>query len=451
MGTLVMSRKERTRLEILSRVRDGQITVMKAAELLSLGERQARRVWSRYQSLGDAGLVHGLRGRGSNHAADPKRKESALRLYRRKYSDFGPTLAAEHMGSSEGVSVGRQTLWRWLVAEGLWTRRRRRKKHRSRRERKEHLGEMAQMDGSHHDWFEGRRGWCVLMVMIDDATGRTFARFFEGETTSACFEVFGRYARKHGLPRALYVDRDSIYRSDRQATVEEELRAESPLTQFGRAMKELEVELILANSPQAKGRVERMNGTLQDRLVKEMRLAKISDIAAANAFLAKTFLPKLNRKFTVSPRGEADLHRRVPRGVWLDEVLCFEERRVVSSDWCVCWRNRVLQLDQRHESLGLVRRSVTVREKLNGTIQVVYRERKLKFKELAARPARRIPHREPVRNNKRWLPGANHPWQRPAVAGVVPRVSLAPAAPTRDLHAERRSRTGVTVLLQQKG
>ena len=150
---------------------------------------------------------------------------------------------------------------------------------------------MVQMDGSHHDWFEGRGGWCVLMVMIDDATGRTFARFFEGETTAAAMEIFGAYVRKHGVPHSLYVDRDSIYRSDRQATVEEELRGQGAMTQFGRAMKQLEVELILANSPQAKGRVERMNGTLQDRLVKEMRLKKISDIPSANRFLNKTFLP----------------------------------------------------------------------------------------------------------------------------------------------------------------
>jgi hypothetical protein len=244
----------------------------------------------------------------------------------------------------------------------------------------------------------------------------------------------------------LYVDRDSIYRSDRQATVEEELRAQSPLTQFSRAMKELCVELILANSPQAKGRVERANGTLQDRLVKEMRLAGgIGDIASANVFLETKFLPALNRKFAVKPRQDADLHRRVPAGVRLDEVLCFQEERVVSSDWCVCWRKRVFQLDRRHESLSLAKRKITVREKLDGTIQLLHQGRKLKFKEPAQRPAKPAARRRAIRNNRRWVPPPSHPWQRPAVA-AVPRVSLAPAAPTRDLHAEMNNK--VTVLLK---
>ena len=159
-------------------------------------------------------------------------KRTVLTLYRQKYGDFGPTLASEKLKEHDGQSVKPVTLWRWLLEEGLWARRRRRKAHRSRRERRSCLGELVQMDGSHHDWFEGRGPWCVLMVLVDDATGKIFARFYEGETTAACFDVFGRYVRKHGLPRALYVDRDSIYRSDRQATVEEELRAESPLTRL---------------------------------------------------------------------------------------------------------------------------------------------------------------------------------------------------------------------------
>lgn len=436
-----MSSKERSRLGVLVQVEGGKLSLAKAARVLKLSERQAWRVLGRYREQGDGGLVHGLRGRRSNRAKDERLRAEALRRYQGRYGDFGPTLAAEKL-SEEGVAIDHETLRRWLLSEGLWARCRNRKRHRSRRERRACFGELVQMDGSHHDWFEGRGAWCVLMVMIDDATGRTYARFFEGETTAACFEVFGRYARKHGVPRGLYVDRDSIYRSDRQASVEEELRAESPLTQFSRAMKRLDVELILANSPQAKGRVERMNGTLQDRLVKEMRLAKISDIAAANRFLEKTFLPSLNRKFAVEAREEADLHRRMGPGVRLDEVLCFEERRVVSADWCVSWRKRVLQLARCHESLALARRAVTVREKLDGTIQVLFGGRKLRWKDLPARQARQV-QCKPVRNNRRWTPPAEHPWKR-----FVPRVSLAPAAPARDLHAEKTRE--VTVLLSPK-
>ncbi len=417
-----MSLKERSRLSVLAQVKDGKLSLAQAARVMKLSERQAWRVWKRYGQSGDAGLMHGLRGRRSNRSLGDDLRQKVLKRYRERYDDFGPTLAAEKLAGDDGLAVDHETLRRWLLGEGLWARRRHRKKHRSRRERRSCFGELVQMDGSHHDWFErsrnqrlpgdGRGPWCVLMVMVDDATGTVFARFYGGETTAACFDVFGRYVRKRGLPRALYVDRDSIYRSDRQATVEEQLRAESPLTQFSRAMKELDVELILANSPQAKGRVERANGTLQDRLVKEMRLAGIGDIASANVFLEKKFLPALNRKFAVKAREpEADLHRRLPGGVRLDEVLCFEERRVVSSDWCVSWRTRVFQLDARHESLALTRREVTVREKLDGSIQVVHRGRKLKFKELPARPTRKT-ERKPVKNNRGWTPPAGHPWKR---------------------------------------
>ena len=421
----MMSRKERLRVGLLAQVACGKLSLKAAAELMRISVRQARRIWKGYQACGDEGLVHGLRGRTGNRGLKASAKQTVLALYRERYADFGPTLAAEKL-SEQGHEIDHETLRRLLLKEGLWSRHRRRKAHRSRRERKECLGEMEQMDGSHHDWFEGRGPWCVLMVMIDDATGRTFARFFEGETTTAAMEVFGAYVRKYGLPMSLYVDRDSIYRSDRQGTVEEELRGQGPATQFGRAMKELAVELILAHSPQAKGRVERMNGTLQDRLVKEMRLAGISDISSANRFLEKTFLAALNRKFTVKARQPADLHRRVPAGMKLNEVLCFQEQRSVSSDWCVSWRNRIFQLSRRHEALGLAGRKVIVREKLDGTIQLLSNGHKLHWRELPQRPSK---HKlgPSVRNNKPWKPAAAHPWRGRRVGVGVP----APAPPLR--------------------
>ena len=432
METLAMSVKERRRLEVMARVRDEGLTVAKASRLLGLSVRQGWRLCKRHREQGDAGLVHGLRGKPSNRATKASVRRAVLTLYREKYADFGPTLACEQLAKRDGHRVGVKTLWRWLVGEGLWARRRRRRAHRSRRARRDCPGELVQMDGSHHDWFEGRGPWCVLMVMVDDATGRAFARFFESETTAAAFGVFGAYVRRYGLPHALYVDRDSIYRSDRQATVEEELRGQGPATQFGRAMKQLGVGVILANSPQAKGRVERMNGTLQDRLVKEMRLAGIGTIAAANVFLARTFLPSLNRKFTVKPRCGADVHRRVSAGLKLDEVLCFQETRRVSNDWCVSWRNRTFQLDARHERMALAGREVAVREKLDGTIQLLHQGHVLRWRELDGRPPRSRP-KPAVRNNRPWKPAAAHPWRG------VPRVSPAPAAPTRALHAERKA------------
>ena len=249
------------------------------------------------------------------------------------------------------------------------------------------------------------------MVMVDDATSRTYARFFESETSAAAFEIFGKYVRRHGVPVSLYVDRDSIYRCDRQATVDEELLATGSMTQFARAMKQLNVELILANSPQAKGRVERMNGTLQDRLVKEMRLAGICDIASANRFLEAGFLSDLNRRFTVKAKSPADVHGGVGRGVKLDEILCFEQKRKVSNDWCISWRNRIFQLSSRHEAMALAGREIVVREKLDGTIQLVSQSHKLHWKELSQRPARQAV-KPRIKNNKLYKPPANHPWNQ---------------------------------------
>jgi hypothetical protein len=246
------------------------------------------------------------------------------------------------------------------------------------------------------------------------------------------------------------VDRDSIYRSDRQGTVQEELRGQGSCTQFGRAMNELGVELILAHSPQAKGRVERMNGTLQDRLVKEMRLAKISDIASANVFLDKTFLAALNRRFMVKAKQQADVHRKLPAGAKLDEALCFQEQRKVSNDWCVSWRNRIFQLDRRHEALGLAGRNLIVREKLDGTIQLLSSGHKLHWRELSQRPVKQR-SKQPVRNNRPWKPPPAHPWRGRGVGGGVP----APAPPLRGCACAgtpppTRERK-VTVLLSPKG
>jgi hypothetical protein len=406
-----MSLKERRRLEVMSLVRDKRLSLVKGAALLKVSVRQGRRLWRRYRDRGDGGLVHGLRGKPSNHARKTSFKELVLTRYVERYSGFGATLAAEKL-MADGFAVRREALWRWLLAGNLWTRRMRGKVHRSRRERRSCLGEMVQMDGSHHDWFEGRGEWCVLRVMIDDATRRTYARFFPGETTTAAMQIFGGYVRKYGLAHSLYVDRASIYRSDRQATVEEGLRGQpAPATQFARAMAELNVELILANSPQAKGRVERMNGTLQDRLVKEMRLEEISDIASANAFLEKHFLPALNRKFAIKAKDQTDVHRSMPAGKKLDEVLSFQEKRTVSNDWCVMWRNRIFQLDRRHEAMALAGREGTVREKLEGTIQLLSQGHKLHCKELKQRPPR-TRAKAPVKNNQKWNPGADHPWNR---------------------------------------
>jgi len=309
---------------------------------------------------------------------------------------------------------------------------------------------MVQMDGSHHDWFEGRGQRCVLMVMIDDATGMTYARFHPAETTEAAMDIFGHYARRYGLPLSLYVDRDSIYRCQRRIINDDEalLGQRQPLTQFARAMKELEVKLILAHSPQAKGRVERMNGTLQDRLVKELRLAKIGDIASANELLEKKFLHDLNRRFAIAPRQQTDVHRSLPLKPKLSEVLCFKEKRAVSKDGCVSWEGQVLEIDPRDR--GRCGKQVELRKKLGegGAIELIGRnDRRLRWgrRRSGADPVNGQAIKRPIVNNKRWLPGPEHPWKATAPSRpdgppprLVPRVRLASAAPQRALPAEAK-------------
>jgi len=326
-----MSQKERDRLTIMVGVKHEELTQVQAAELLGLSYRQTKRVWRRYQAEGDAGLVHGLRGQPSPRRKPPALRAQVLARYaEERYADFGPTLMAEHL-AREGLVVDHETLRRWRLAEGQWTVRRRRQKHRQWRERKPCFGAMVQLDGSHHDWFEGRREPCVLMVMVDDATNRMRARFFEEETTRASYDVLESWVRQHGLPRSLYVDRDSIYRCEGVANIAEQLSGQPPQTQFGRAMEQLGVALKLANSPQAKGRVERMNGVLQDRLVKELRLAGIKDLESANRFLDGEYLRVFNRQFARVAASSVDLHRAVPRH--LDEVLSWEEERGCQATW----------------------------------------------------------------------------------------------------------------------
>jgi hypothetical protein len=403
-------------LEIFSRVKRGEITLAKGAELAELSYRQAKRSYARYREEGDRGVVHRLRGRASNRGSDPGLRERVLELYRERYADFGPTLAAEYLASEQQIVLGVETLREWLLAAGLWQAKRKRGKHRKWRPRKEHAGELVQMDGSEHDWFEGRRPKASLMVMIDDATNWTYARFFESETTVAAMTTFWEYVKLRCLPRALYVDHDSIYEATRDATTDEELRESGALTQFGRAMQELEVKLSLAHSPQAKGRVERRHAVFQDRLVKALRVAGISDLASANRFLEEQFLPDLQQRFVVAPQSKVDLHRRVPRMVRLERVLAYQEARVVQNDWTVQWRGRWFQIGERERSAGLVRRRVLVVERLDSHIELVHQGRSLSWCELPERPRREAARPQgPTGAGRRPKPAANHPWRAPAV------------------------------------
>ena len=409
-----MSVKERARLGILSQVEADKLTLVEAARLLGLSYRHLRRVRQRYREHGAAGLVHGLRGRPSNRGCDRTLREAAVALYREHYSGFGPTLASEYLYSHHQLVVDDQTLRRWLQSAGLWRRCRKAPRHRRRRERKACFGELVQLDGSHHDWFEGRRagGACVLMVMIDDATSCTYAQFFEGETTQAAMLMLRDWALVYGLPRRLYPDRHSIYRVNTQNADEIAARTgQRPPTQFGRAIAELGVHITCAKSPQAKGRVERMNGTLQDRLVKALRVEGIDDIAAANAYLQSTFLPHLNARFAVAPADATDVHMTVDASQ-LTAALCERADRVVSKDQCVMWDNRVLQL---YSQTNLAHKRVEVRRLLDGQTQVQRNNVLIAHRALAVRPQKTVAQpplqQRNVQYKKSWKPPANHPWR----------------------------------------
>lgn len=420
-----MSATERDRLTLLSRVRDGQLELKAAAGLMEVSYRQARRLLKRFSASGAAGLVHRLRGRPGNRGrAEPADRERALALYREHYADFGPTLAAEYLAKDHELVVDHETLRRWLIQAKLWKPRRDvTRQHRRWRERRAHAGQMVQMDGSHHAWFEERGPKCVLMVMVDDATGWTWAQFHESESTEAAMKTLWSYIDQRGLPGSLYVDKHSIHRVNRMTTTHENLTGKRPLTQFGRAMEDLGVELICAHSPQAKGRVERANSTLQDRLVKALRLAKVNDMEAGNAFLEK-FLIEHNERFAVKAAQEADLHHAAPSKATLRGALSIVEDRTVGNDYCVQWQGRWLQLTGTDANLGLRGRKVTVRQTLGGELEVLAGGRLLEHESLTQRPvagkekekgktlAQRVAGHVGMKK-----PGADHPWNRAAAVG----------------------------------
>jgi hypothetical protein len=374
-----MSQRERDRLRVLQDVEEGRFTQAKAAQLLKLSVRQLRRLQQRWRKHGDAALVHRLRGKPSNRRHDAALKKKAVQAYRRRYADFGPTLASEKL-AEEGLPIAVNTLRRWLLAEGLWRRRRRRERHRKCRPRRSCFGELVQMDTSIHDWTEGRGPNMVLITMIDDASSRLLARFYPADTVEAHFDLLGRWLQKHGRPVALYTDRHSIFEPQDKGRFNPEAA-----TQFGRALDELDIELIKAYSPQAKGRVERSFGTAQDRWVKEMRLAKVKTIDQANALLER-LLPEHNRRFSVPPAQSSDAHRRLGSGHHLAAILSVQHERVVANDYTIRFENRLYQLDKPIYP-GQRGGKVTVELRLDGTMAIRFGSRYLNYHEIPRRPA----------------------------------------------------------------
>lgn len=414
-----MSQRELKRVEVLSRVKEGELKLVDAAELMGVGYRQAKRLWKRYRRQGPQGLQHRSAGRESNRAKPKKFREGVLRLVRNKYGGeegkrFGPTLAAEHLESDDGVKVNAETLRLWMLEEGLWRRQRQRKQHRQRRERKGHFGELVQLDGSFHAWVEDRGPvWC-LMNMVDDATGETLSQFHEQETIWAAVDVFRKWVEKYGVPLYLYTDWKNVY--VRKPTETELAAGTAPLTEFGRMCQELGTRIIAASSPQAKGRVERSNGTLQDRLVKKMRLEGIRTRAEANAYLLKQYLPEHNGRFRREPAQPEDYHRQAPPKRELDAIFRLKTERTISNDWVVRYEGRYLQIE-RESGYPPAQAKVTVSEGRDGSLQVFYRGRQVRCRQIAAPPARpkppqRVNHQAVEIRKKLHRPAGDHPWKR---------------------------------------
>ncbi len=334
---IAMSQKERDVLKILHGVLQEERSQADAAHLLGLSTRHVRRLQRRLEADGDQALVHGLRGQPSNHRTDPAVRAAVLAAYRQRYADFGPTFASEKL-AEEGLVVCPQTLRRWLLAEGLWERRRHRDPHRSRRPRRPCFGELVQIDASIHDWLEGRGEELVLISLIDDATSKVLARFYPSGTVETHMDLVERWLRRHGRPQAFYSDRHSIFEPQDKGRALPDAE-----TQFGRALRELGIALICAHSPQAKGRIERSFGTAQDRWVKELRLAGVTTLAGANAVLER-LLPAHNRRFSKPAPQPSDAHRPLGPGQNLAAILSIQEERVVANDYTIRFRNRFYQL-----------------------------------------------------------------------------------------------------------
>lgn len=400
---VMLSRKELTRFHIVQKVFDKTIKQEEAARILLLSSRQVRRLIKRVKSEGESGIAHKSRGRPSNRRIAHQVKDKAIRYYRQKYHDFGPTFAAEKLAEVNRIEVHPETLRKWLIASGDWKISRKRRAHRQWRERKRYFGEMVQIDGSHHDWFEGRGQHCVLLGYIDDATGNVFGRFYGYEGTMPAMDSFKRYIRKYGLPLSVYLDKHTTYKSTAKQSIEDELQGRKPFSEFERALQELGVDVIHANSPQAKGRVERLFHTLQDRLIKEMRLQQIRTISEANRFL-KRYLPKHNKRFAVKAQEKENLHRPIPKGLRLDTILCRRTQRTLRNDFTILHNKKLYQIENNVRA-----KKVTVEERIDGSMFVTYKDNSLRFKEISEKPK---VQKELSTPKKKYIPPPDHPWKR---------------------------------------
>lgn len=389
-GILTMSQKEADRLKIISQVESKAMSVEQGSELIGISSRQTYRVLKRIKQEGSKGIIHKLRGKKSNRGYPEELKKKVIEIYKAGYSDYGPTLFSEELVKSYKISLDHETIRKWLRAKAITTSMRKKRPHRKKRERRSCFGELLQFDGSHHDWFEGRGAECCLMNCVDDSTGKVYLKFALSENTQDVLLTLWEYVNKHGIPRSIYTDKYSVY------------KAEGKLTDFGRAMKELNIETIFAHSPQAKGRVERVNRTLQDRLVKALRRQGISNIAEANKYVKKRFIEEYNSKFAVN-LSVPDAHRKTT-GYDLKNIFCYKTTRQVRNDYTINLAGGYIQLLKGTSPLPRPKQCATICKWLNGEMHIYYNNQELSFTELKNKPGKK--------GYKLRAVPKDHPWRR---------------------------------------
>lgn len=373
-----MSTKELKKLHLVKKADDKLITQAQAADLLNISERQFRRLVNNYRLRGERGLVHQLRGQASKRKFSDDFKQSIADIYQKDFLGYKPTFFTEKLNDDFHLTVSKESVRLILAEHNLWTIQKKKIKHRTKRPRKLYRGELVQLDGSVHQWFDGPEGRCVLMLFIDDASSRVYARFYPYEGTIPAMDSFRRYIQRYGIPMAIYSDCHGTYKNNnKNLSIEDQLTGVTADTQFSRALNQLSVNINHAYSAQAKGRVERNFATFQDRLVKELKRLKISSIQLANAFLDNGFLKDYNRRFSVTPPSHTDLHRGALPIYQLNQILCIQETRSVAKDFTVHFKCKILQLSD-----PTIARQVIVHQHCNGSLTIFHNNIQLKFKDV---------------------------------------------------------------------
>lgn len=419
---IIMSQTESNRLYVIRQTIDKAITQDQAAEILELTNRQVRRIAKNIRNKGDAGICHKSRGKRAHNRIAEKIKDKAVTLCRDTYKEFGPTHASEKLLTVHKIKVSDETLRGWFQTEHLPYKSRKKRPHRQWRERKPHRGEMVQMDGSYHDWFEGRGPWCVLMGYVDDATGTVYARLYEYEGTLPAMDGFKRYIRLYGLPQSVYLDRHSTYKVTAKQTIEEELNDIRPMSHFEKSLAVLGVTVIHAYSPQAKGRVERLFGTFQDRVVKEMRLAGVTNITEGNKFL-DGYLSEYNTKYAKEAAQKADFHRPIVNKRALDTILSIKTDRSLRNDFTIAHNKKLYQIKSNIRA-----KKVTLEERTDGTMRIIHNGHHLRYQKIVARPLRAEKSADRLKPLTARKPSDSHPWKNLAKAMVKERTELQTAS-----------------------